>query len=436
MVYAFENGLRKVIPYRFQYKTHAKTRWRGKTLVDVYKSEFGESPELIERDIRQNSLYVLSNYGRKNGPEPVQGWDTLRQRQIDSFDVIYNMKHMHEPSVPQERTERNTTTHIHTEHDTLLDIVFENEDILVINKPSGVPTHPTGNYFYNSVTEIVKHDLKIHQIWPCHRLDKVTSGILILAKNKDAAKYYLTVIQNEKETISKEYVTRVVGKFPRGQTMVTCPVFSVNLTGGYIKPTNADQTPINSTTVFERIAYNAQMDQSVVICKPLTGRMHQIRIHLRNIGHPIVNDYAYNPTDASLHNHSINKMTTDLEMELYHRIFKRYPQFSQNVPVDLSAVRSEQCIDVYEITEWKTDPYLIQRAQELKLLRQQVIQKLKVSNNVVCEECHRSLFDTDKDMTDLSIWLHAFHYEYPLGERPFNFKTELPKWATIENIDK
>lgn len=454
-VYKFENGLRKVIPYRFQYKTHPKTRWIGKTLVDVYKTEFGEKPSLIEQDISLNSIYVLSNYGRKNGPVVIKGWDNLGERRIDSFDLIYNLKHMHEPSVPQEIEQIEQIEHPEEQNNKLmetveesnkivdvaiewpsqsktrLNIVFEDHDILVVNKPSGVPTHPTGNYFYNSVTEIVKHDLKLEQVWPCHRLDKVTSGILILAKNKDAAKYYLKIIQNEKETISKEYITRVQGEFPQGEIMVNCPIFSVNSTGGYIKPLNAEQIPTNSTTIFQRIAYNKELNQSVVVCRPLTGRMHQIRIHLRNMDHPIVNDYMYNPTNTKLYNHSINKLNNEIEMELYHRIFKTYPEFHTFSKVDISTIRSEQCIDVYGLTSWNTDQDLLQKVQNLKALRQQGFEKLKLENDTVCNECHRYLFDTDKDMSDLSIWLHAFKYVFPHGDRPFTFKTEYPKWCYI-----
>lgn len=423
MSYLLENGLRKVIPYNFLFKTHAKPRWIGKTLIEIFTLEFGETEEMVREDIHNKLIYVYANHGKKDGPILTDGIEELELRLTDRCDFIYNSKHMHEPSVPL-----NTDL---VDYGMSIGIVYQDENLLVVNKPSGIPTHPTGNYFYNTVTEIVKHDLSLENVWPCHRLDKVTSGVLILGKTKEVGKYYQELIQNKKQDILKEYVTRVEGEFPIEEVMVNCPIFSVNSTGGYIKPLNADMLPVNSTTIFKRVKYSNELNQSIVVCTPLTGRMHQIRIHLRNMGFPIVNDNMYNPVNVTMMNYEINKLNNKIEMEIYRRIFKVHPRFSQFQPTNKEIIQNQATIDVFELSQWKTDQEFLEWTALLRKMRQEMFNQLKLDNHTVCADCNRELFDTDKDMSDLYIWLHAFRYVYPGCERIFDFTTEYPKWCEI-----
>ncbi|KAG2732228.1 hypothetical protein G9P44_004645 [Scheffersomyces stipitis] len=429
-VYVFENGLRKVRPYYLQFNTHPKPRWIGRTVVDVFSSEFGEAKDILRLDIDNELMYIRTGFGRKGGETVLKGWDSIGDRILDKFDVICNSKHMHEPSVPECPLQLHEDVDYPSQAKTRLKIVFENEDMLVVDKPSGIPTHPTGNYYYNTMTEILKHDLNMKNVWPFHRLDKVTSGILIFGKSKTACDTYSSIFQNEKDNISKQYLARIEGEFPTTEVMVNCPIFSVNSTGGYIKPLNADMLPINSTTVFKRLRYSKELNQSIVICRPLTGRMHQIRIHLRNIGHPIVNDYLYNPTNDELHNQEINMINGSIEVEIYNRLFEKYPSFGKVQPVDVTIAKTDECIDLFEIASIKDDNRLQSKLQELQKLRQESLARLKSKNNTTCTECNRQLFDTNKDMTDSQIWLHAYKYQY-IGDLKFSFQTEEPSWCSI-----
>ncbi|KAK6456738.1 DRAP deaminase and pseudouridylate synthase [Scheffersomyces xylosifermentans] len=427
-VYRFEQGLRKVTPYYLTFNTHVKPRWIGRTITDIFSSEFGDSCEAIKEDITNELIFVRSEYGRKNGDIVVKGWETLSERKLDRFDIICNSKHMHEPSVPEGPASESDKNNADVK--TRLKIIYEDDDLLVIDKPSGVPTHPTGNYYYNSVTEILKHDLEMENVWPFHRLDKVTSGVLILGKSKEAVKAYSPIFQEARDQITKEYLARVEGNFPNSEFMVNCPIFSVNSTGGYIKPLNADMLPANSTTVFKKLAYNAEINQSIVSCRPLTGRMHQIRIHLRNIGHPIANDYLYNPINERLHNQKINQINGAIEISLYKRIFTRYPEFNQQQKVNLSVAKRNDCIDLFALTNFKNDHIIQEQLQELRGLRQESLNKLKSAHNITCDICKRRMFDTNKDMSDSEIWLHAHRYEYS-GGNSFSYQTAFPDWCNI-----
>ncbi|KAK6462338.1 DRAP deaminase and pseudouridylate synthase [Scheffersomyces coipomensis] len=413
-MYYFENGLRKVTPYYLRFKTHPKPRWIGKTVLEIFTTEFADSEEALIQDIKDELLYIEENFGKKGGTNTIRGLESLRWRKTDRFDVIHNSKHMHEPSVP----------------DTEVGIVFEDDEFLVIDKPSGIPTHPTGNYFYNSITEILKKENGYVNLWPFHRLDKVTSGILIFGKSKAASQKYHDLFQGNRDKITKTYIARVVGNFPEEETMVNCPIFMVNSTGGYIKPLNAEMLPVNSTTVFTRLKYNEEMNESVVLCKPLTGKMHQIRIHLRNLGFPIANDVLYNPSIPELPNHEVNTINNSIEVELYKRIFQKHPEFGQFQRVDPSVVKSDECIDLFTITNFRNDCSILSQVEKLIEIRQANLQKLKDDHDTVCDVCQREIFTSDKDMTDSGIWLHSYKYECD-EENGFQYTTELPKWADI-----
>jgi len=96
-----------------------------------------------------------------------------------------------------------------------IDIVHEDNDMIVINKPAGVPVHPSGRYKYNSVTEIMRAERGYE--WnplPCNRLDRLTSGIMFIGKHKKAADDMS--VQIMARTVKKEYIARVIGEFPDG----------------------------------------------------------------------------------------------------------------------------------------------------------------------------------------------------------------------------
>lgn len=315
---AIENDVRVVAPYYYEYKIPAKGRWFGKTLVDWCFSEFGEDESVVIADITSKRMFVMSLCGRKGGPVRVDGWKELCDRPIVGGDLIHRTKHVHEPPVPCPLT---------------IEIVYQDDQLLVVNKPSGMPTHPCGNYHHNSVTEMLKHSLSLLQVWPCHRLDKVTSGILVLGKSQEAGAAFATIIQNEKSKTHKVYVARVVGKFPHSRPVrYTSPVFSVNGKGSYITP-SPHHLPVDSSTIFERLSYDASCNHSIVKCRPLTGRTHQIRIHLRNLGYPIANDHVYNPSNPELAFFVHNKAKLDIERYLYDRLYQKYTELQHLAPV-------------------------------------------------------------------------------------------------------
>lgn len=182
--------------------------------------------------------------------------------------------------------------------DIPLDIRYEDENILVINKPAGMVVHPgAGQEKGTLVHAVLGHcpnlSLLNDESRPgiVHRLDKESSGLILVAKN-EAALHYLQN-QFKRRTVKKVYLALVEGHIQPPQALIDAPigrdirqrkrmsVISPNITA----PSRPAQT---SYQLLETVG-----DFSLVSCRPLTGRTHQIRVHLAYIGYPIVGDKVY-----------------------------------------------------------------------------------------------------------------------------------------------
>ena len=182
-----EGRLRYVTPYIHEFKTFAKGRWIGKELYAVITKEFGGGLDdsYWAKAIEQGQVKINNNKVTQN----------YIIRQSDSFT---HLTHRHEPPVIGD-----------------IEFVGENDDILAVSKPASMPVHPCGAYRQNSLTYI----LSVEPFTPSqpplhlvHRIDRVTSGLLILAKSSEAANRVSKDIRDK--STKKVYLARVKGRFP------------------------------------------------------------------------------------------------------------------------------------------------------------------------------------------------------------------------------
>ena len=159
--------------------------------------------------------------------------------------------------------------------------------MLIVDKPPSIPVHPCGRYRLNSILGILNRELGYKHIHTLHRLDRLTSGLLMFAKTKERAVYMDNLFKER--SLQKQYLCRVEGEFPDGEIVVDKPIevwsYKIGICG-------VGDNGREATTVFEKLSYNGK--SSVVRAKPKHGRMHQIRVHLQYLGHPILNDPLYN----------------------------------------------------------------------------------------------------------------------------------------------
>ncbi|KAK2068282.1 hypothetical protein P8C59_002930 [Phyllachora maydis] len=221
--YYFEDGLRRVAPYFYTYKTWVKERWRGRQLIDVFASEFRDRPLEYYRAALESGKVLVN--GKQVGPHHV----------LKNGELVAHTTHRHEPPVPSDP----------------IDVIHEDEDMMVINKPAGIPVHPAGRYSCNSVVEILKAERgPSFAALPCNRLDRLTSGIMFVAKNAKAAEGLR--MQLVQRTVRKEYVARVQGRFPDGDVACDQPILLISPKLG-LNRVRASGKP--AKTLFRRLAY-------------------------------------------------------------------------------------------------------------------------------------------------------------------------------------
>ncbi|XP_020505829.2 RNA pseudouridylate synthase domain-containing protein 2 [Labrus bergylta] len=257
--YYFEGGLRKVRPYYFDFKTYCKGRWIGKSLQDVFKSEFrAESIEYYQKACKEGRIRLNET--------PVEDLSVV----LRNNDHMRNTVHRHEPPVVG----------------TPLKVLVDDGEVLVVDKPASIPVHPCGRFRHNTVIFILGKERGVSELHTVHRLDRLTSGVLLFARTLEISQRLDQLVRNRE--LEKEYVCRVDGEFPEGELVCEEPILVVSFKIGVCR---VDPTGKECRTVFQRLNYNGKT--SVVRCLPLTGRTHQIRVHLQYLGFPILNDPIY-----------------------------------------------------------------------------------------------------------------------------------------------
>jgi tRNA pseudouridine synthase 9 len=388
--YYLEDGLRKVTPYHFTYNTFCKERWRGREILDIFSSEFRDRPtEYYEKAILEGRVVL-------NG-KAVPSTSTI----VKNGDIISHTLHRHEPPCTAQP----------------IGIVHEDDDIIVIDKPAGMPVHPAGRYNYNSIIEVLRAGRGYG--WnplPCNRLDRLTSGIMFIGKHKQAAENMSAQIRGR--TVKKEYICRVVGEFPEGEIVCEKPILQISPKLG-LNAVRANGR--ESRTVFKRMAYYPPKDAkqsdevadedadhegkpwkklrgySIVRCFPVTGRTHQLRVHLQYLGHPISNDPIY--ANQRVFGPSLGSGMSEDEND-------------EDIMARLARMGKEEVADAVAYHDEMVDAYNKKKAEK--------------QTGETCDVCDTPLY-SDPGAHELGIYLHARRYRCEDGK--WDYQTGLPEWA-------
>lgn len=205
-------------------------------------------------------------------------------------------------------------------------IIKETENFIALNKPFGVPVH-NGTKSEINIIDLVKNN-NYEYIELCHRLDKNTSGCIILAKNKNFLSKFNKLI-SEKE-VKKEYHALIKGNVKKNNITIQTKN-TLNLYNSKINDKNK-----NSETTIENI--ETYKNSSLIRIIPKTGRLHQIRIHLTHIGNPIANDEKYgNKTfNNEIKKYGVSRMilhskSIEFKCPITHQTFKINAKYDKKI---------------------------------------------------------------------------------------------------------
>lgn len=223
-----------------------------------------------------------------------------------------------------------------------LDIIYEDEAYLIINKPYGIPVHPSLNHYEDSLANGVKYyfnsiGLK-RKIRPVNRLDKSTSGLVVFAKNEYIQE--CLVRQMKTDSFVKEYVAICDGIFETKEGIINAPIARKE---NSIIERCILESGAPSITHYKVLEENTSKAEkySIVKCKLETGRTHQIRVHMKHLGHPLLGDTLYGTASNLINRHALHSNM----ISFIHPITNKKVSYFSKLPADM--VNLVRNIDIF-----------------------------------------------------------------------------------------
>ena len=212
-----------------------------------------------------------------------------------------------------------------------LHILYEDEDILVVNKPADMPIHPSLNNYENTLANAVAYyyaKQNIPFVFRCiNRLDRDTTGVTMLAKNPFSAGILSEMVRNRE--IHREYIAIANGIFEKKEGIIDAPIGR--------KEGSTIEREINYVSGEHAVTHYQVIDENLVLnCSKIklwleTGRTHQIRVHMKFTKHPLLGDFLYNPDMTHIKRQALHSYS----LTFNHPITKEPMQFIAPVPDDM-----------------------------------------------------------------------------------------------------
>lgn len=313
--------------------------------------------EFFVRCILEKNIVNLENVGKRIDIYIAENFENITRNQaqmlIDSGDVLVNtntIKSSYKLKLGDEialNIPEPKESHI-VPQEIPLEIVYEDKDILIVNKPKGMVVHPgNGNFdgtMVNSLMYSHADDLSgingVLRPGIVHRIDKDTSGLLVVAKNDVAHK---TLTDKFKvHDITREYVALVNGIVGKDKLKINLPIGRDP--NDRIKMAVTTKNSKNAVTNIEVVKRYYKSNYTLVKAILETGRTHQIRVHMSYIGHPLVGDEVYGKSSNKLNvkGHLLHAGT----LGFVHPVTNKYVEFNENLPEEF-----KQILDRLDILE-------------------------------------------------------------------------------------
>ena len=212
-----------------------------------------------------------------------------------------------------------------------LNIIYEDDYLLILNKPAGIAIHPSALHFYDTLSNGVKYYFDImgihKKIRIVNRLDKDTSGIVIFAKNEYVQE--LLSLQMKSNSFKKEYIGVLEGILETSKGTINAPIARKS---NSIIERCIDESGQTSITNYKVIKIFSNM--SLVHFVLETGRTHQIRVHSKYIGHPIVGDTLYGSFSPIISRQALHSY----KVKFMHPITMKSMELVADIPHDIALI--------------------------------------------------------------------------------------------------
>lgn len=268
------------------------------------------------------------------------------QKMIENGNILVNNNKVKSSYTLKENDNVEVTDYVE-ETDILpenipLDIYYEDNDLIVVNKPSGMVVHPApGNYSGTLVNALMYHTNNLSTVNTSirpgivHRIDADTSGLLLVAKNDKSHNLLAEAIQ--KKEVVREYIALVDGVINEDTATIDAPIGRDKNDRKKMAVTSENsKDAITHIRVLDRYK-----DSTLIRCKLETGRTHQIRVHLNYIGHPVVNDPVYGY--KKLIDKDFGQMLHAEKLGFVHPTTKEYMEFTAPLPN-----RFKEILEIYK----------------------------------------------------------------------------------------
>lgn len=274
-----------------------------KTLKEVLKAEFNMSDRLLLKLKKLQKIYLNGEFTYiTHSIKPNDIIECYLDDEEDNSNIVANQMH--------------------------LNIIYEDEAFLIINKPAGIPVHPSMEHYTDSLSNGVKFYFnKINlkkKIRPVNRIDKDTSGIVIFAKNEYIQE--CLVKQMKSNNFVKKYIAVVEGHLDKKSGVINAPISRKQSSIIERQISENGDTAITHYTVL-----NSSSTFDVVECILETGRTHQIRVHFSHICHPLLGDTLYGNFSPFINRQALHAY----KVEFIHPISKEKLEFTASIPNDI-----------------------------------------------------------------------------------------------------
>lgn len=220
-----------------------------------------------------------------------------------------------------------------------IDIIFEDEYFLAVNKPAGMLVHPTPNHPGGTLANGVKHYLLSKEldvpIRLANRIDMDTSGVVVIAKSGEA--HAALAAQFDQDSCEKYYLAVAQGHFRSSSGVINKPIGKDEE-----NPIRRAVRPDGQHSVTELLVLEQYMEAALLQLKLITGRTHQIRVHLSSIGHPLLGDQLYGGNMQQIKRQALHAY----ELRFMHPFEKNFITLQADLPQDMKqlieALRDKQ----------------------------------------------------------------------------------------------